>query len=684
MVWPIEKVKGWKQDIDCLAAMWLRGVQGKSHKERLEFFYGPQAHAYDRFRASFLHGRMPMLASCAARLRGSTGLTWVDMGGGTAENVDMMSQLIDLESFEKIYVVDICSALCEVARQKVISRGWHNVEVVEGDACTFTPKRPATLITFSYSLTMIPDFMSAIDNAVTNLEEDGIVGVADFFTSAKYDLPNRQHSYIQRWFWRSIFDVDGIDLGPERRLYLEHKLEPVYEYNARGKIPYVPVLRAPYYQWIGQRRDCTKQNLVRFPARASDEFEAKRPPAFPPTFLYSLSWEDPREDDKVLDINGDDTVLTLTSGGCNALDLVYQGAGQVVAVDINPAQSYLLELKRVAIIRLPFQDVWQMFGEGVHPNFPSLFKKELAPFLSQGASKFWSKKRRYFKNGLYYHGGMGRLIRAVRALARITRQQHWIDSLVNAPTLEHQKELWLVCFSFLPWFATVGKWLLQANLVTRLSAFLVTNPLVLWFCAGVCKGQLNLIRKEDNIYNYVVRCLNSTAEYSHLRDSNYFYRCCLTGKFSRHCCPRFLEEEVFNRLKVDLANKERLLIRTTAFVEELRKRMYTKVILMDHVDWLDQEDIDILCAALRDQVKPGGRVIWRSASRRPKYAKCIEDAGFNVVRITSSETYMDRVNMYASFYVGMRHGGPSVEMARKLSEINLDSLDSLLRATTAL
>ncbi len=169
----------------------------------------------------------------------------------------------------------------------------------------------------------------------------------------------------------------------------------------------------------------------------------------------------------------------------------------------------------------------------------------------------------------------------------------------------------------------------------------------------------------------------------------------------------YLEHCSFKWLQVDLANKERLLIRTTAFVEELRKRMYTKVshrsvsdhkwkvsryiwficlfldssqsyfinwicfwtlqvILMDHVDWLDQEDIDILCAALRDQVKvrmerkydphwspkkpfsmcynedlkfqvfycgqylqPGGRVIWRSASRRPKYAKCIEDAGFN-------------------------------------------------------
>lgn len=52
--------------------------------------------------------------------------------------------------------------------------------------------------------------MAAIDNAVKHLAEDGIVGVADFFTSAKYDLPNRQHSYLQRWFWRSFFDTDGI------------------------------------------------------------------------------------------------------------------------------------------------------------------------------------------------------------------------------------------------------------------------------------------------------------------------------------------------------------------------------------------------------------------------------------------------------------------------------------------
>jgi hypothetical protein len=65
-----------------------------------------------------------------------------------------------------------------------------------------------------------------------------------------------------------------------------------------------------------------------------------------------------------MDINPSDTVLTLTSGGCNALNLLLHGAGHVVSVDCNPAQSSLLELKRTAIAQLPYEDVWKMFGEG--------------------------------------------------------------------------------------------------------------------------------------------------------------------------------------------------------------------------------------------------------------------------------------------------------------------------------
>ena len=64
---------------------------------------------------------------------------------------------------------------------------------------------------------------------------------------------------------------------------------------------------------------------------------------------------------------------------------------------MNPAQSFLLELKTVAIRQLPFEDAWKMFGVGIHPNIDELFRNKLAPFLSQGAQNFWSRKLYYFK-----------------------------------------------------------------------------------------------------------------------------------------------------------------------------------------------------------------------------------------------------------------------------------------------
>ena len=76
----------------------------------------------------------------------------------------------------QVYVVDLCASLCRVAEQKCKSKGWNNVEVVEGDACTFQPTEgKVTLVTFSYSLSMIPPFIAAIDNGISMLEVMSII-----------------------------------------------------------------------------------------------------------------------------------------------------------------------------------------------------------------------------------------------------------------------------------------------------------------------------------------------------------------------------------------------------------------------------------------------------------------------------------------------------------------------------
>lgn len=68
--------------------------------------------------------------------------------------------------------------------------------------------------------------MTAVDKALSYLEPTvGILGVADFYTSLRFDIPERQQWYVTRWFWRCIFDLDNIDLSPERRVYLDHLLQ---------------------------------------------------------------------------------------------------------------------------------------------------------------------------------------------------------------------------------------------------------------------------------------------------------------------------------------------------------------------------------------------------------------------------------------------------------------------------
>jgi betaine lipid synthase len=632
-------------DAVVLKSIWLSSLaKSGDHASRLEKFYGPQAAQYDGFRSKFLWGREPLLASCAARLEERK--VWVDLGGGTGENVLLMARYMDLSDFGKIYVVDLCPSLCEVARQKLAH--LPNVEIVEGDATEFSPSEgDVSLVTFSYSLSMIPPFHAAIDRAVSYLHpENGIMGIADFYVSNKFEsLPLRQHSYLRRVFWQSVFDQDGIYLGPERRNYLDHCLSRVWEYNDEGSIPYVPFFRAPYYVGIYKVPKLSTimvENKVEAPAR------------FPPTFLYTQSWEDPHADAPYLQLGPEDTVLTLTSGGCNSIDKCLHGVKAVYSVDCNPAQNSLLELKRTAIRRLPFEDVWMLFGEGKHPNFERIFEAELAPFLSQKAIKFWKSHAYYFKSGLYFHGGMGKVVAVMQILFRIFGITPTVNKMLASKTIEEQvshfDRCWLVkLFRHAP--------TIIVSLLSNIVALLLFNRITLWFGGGIPAKQADLIQHDGvHLSDYAARTFVGVVKGSLIAKDNYFYYSCLKGRFSRDCCPDYLKEENFNKLK-DEKMIDALHIVDDFFLPTLRKRTYTRVVLMDHLDWLSDEQAKEVAIALSKHVAKGGRVIWRSAAFRPKYTRFIENSGFRVTCLQAhSEAHemLDLVNMYASFWLAIK------------------------------
>ena len=88
-----------------------------------------------------------------------------------------------MSSFASVTLVDLCPALLERARKRCDTKGWQYVQCIEADATRFGPAQPVDAVYLSYSLTMIPDWFTAIDNAIAMLRPGGIIGVVDFYVS---------------------------------------------------------------------------------------------------------------------------------------------------------------------------------------------------------------------------------------------------------------------------------------------------------------------------------------------------------------------------------------------------------------------------------------------------------------------------------------------------------------------
>jgi S-adenosylmethionine-diacylgycerolhomoserine-N-methlytransferase len=236
-------------DLKVLYHLTMKPVRGQNHAARLESFYSGQASAYDDFRRRLLKGREQLWQS----IDEPEGAVWVDMGGGTGANVEFFGDR--LSRLGKVYVVDLSPSLLEIARQRAQDRGWENVQAIEADATVFQPPEgSADIVTFSYSLTMIPDWFAAIDNAYAMLRPGGLIGVVDFYVSRKYPQDGlKRHGWWTRSFWPVWFASDNVFPSPDHVPMLFRKFDPVHFDEHRGKVPYLPLVRVPYYVFVGRK-----------------------------------------------------------------------------------------------------------------------------------------------------------------------------------------------------------------------------------------------------------------------------------------------------------------------------------------------------------------------------------------------------------------------------------------------
>lgn len=237
-------------DLKTLYHLLITPVRGTTHADRLESFYRPQAEGYDTFRRRLLHGREALFDGLSV----DAGQTWVDFGAGTGISLEFMGEKAAL--FEAIHLVDLSPSLLDVARKRVTTLEFTNVTTHVADATSFVPEGGSVdLITFSYSLTMIPDWYSALENALCLLKPGGRIAIVDFYIARKHAATGRRrHNLFTRHFWPFWFANDNVFLSPDHLPWLEHHFETLRLEEHAGSLPFLPFTQVPYYLFVGTSR----------------------------------------------------------------------------------------------------------------------------------------------------------------------------------------------------------------------------------------------------------------------------------------------------------------------------------------------------------------------------------------------------------------------------------------------
>ena len=371
--------------------------------------------------------------------------------------------------------------------------------------------------------------------------------------------------------------------------------------------------------------------------------------------VYNTCWEDPRLDRVALEFGPDDDVLVITSAGCNALDYVLTEPRHVYAVDMNPRQNALLDLKKAAIKNLEFDDFFKMFGEGHLPGAPKIYREKMRDSLAPWAQTFWDGKIKWFNNKrktFYFRGTSGTFARMLKVYTdKMINVRPHLDELLDAESVAQQEEIYEEHLREKFWS---GLMKFTMNRDTTLSML------------GVPKAQRRQIETqyEGGIVKFVQDCMESVFAKLPMKD-NYFWRVYMNGRYSRSCCPEYLKEENFERLRNGLI--DRISTHTDSVQGFLEKHDGTisKFILLDHMDWMSDHFFPMLESewqAIVDKAAPHSRIIWRSGGLRTDFIDQVQvrknGSMQKVSPLLKLNTELadelhpkDRVHTYGSFYI---------------------------------
>lgn len=322
------------------------------------------------------------------------------------------------------------------------------------------------------------------------------------------------------------------------------------------------------------------------------------PSAVDDRLYFAQVREDPRAEIAALDPGPDDSLVVVGSGGCTALSLIAAGAGHVTAVDVNRAQSHLIELKLAAVSALSPNDTLAFLGAADAPARDRLETYvRLRSMLTESAQSYWDARLAVVDAGVLAAGVTERFIRMlVGAMCVLVHPRARLEQMLACESLEAQR-----LFFERAW--NTRRWRLFFALLLNRRVFRRTYDAA--FFAHL---------EQPSFAEHFRRCAEYALTELPVRD-NYFLHHMITGRYPADVAdgvPPYLTSDGHTAVA---EGRERLTLIDGSMTDYLRilpDASVTGFSLSNICEWLAPNAIDELFAEIVRVAAPGAVLCFRN------------------------------------------------------------------------
>ncbi len=335
--------------------------------------------------------------------------------------------------------------------------------------------------------------------------------------------------------------------------------------------------------------------------------------------VYAQIWEDPVVDMAALAITPDCHVVTIASGGCNALSYLTANPDAITAVDLNTAHIALGTLKLAAARHLPdHASFLRFFGNAASRDNLHAYQRHIRPHIDEPTRRYWEGRdligrRRIggFAHGVHKRGLLGRFIGAAHLLARL----HGVDPrlLLAAQTLEEQRII----------FERDVAPVFDRGLVK----WLTDQPASL-FGLGIPPAQFDALAGDGRMADVLRQRLEKLACDFDLTDNYFawqaFGRC--YGEGPNAPLPPYLQAQHYASVVNRIDQIALMHANLTDHLATLPVASCDRYVLLDAQDWMTDAQLEALWTQITRTARPGSRILFRTAGEADIIPGRIPDA----------------------------------------------------------